>query len=156
MMTIDEIMTRDPITLEKKSSLEEASELMKSRRIRQVPGVEQERKLVGWLTQRDLLAATAKDGKKLKVGDVMRTKVQSINQDTDLRSAALRMQKDKIGCLPVLRDDRVIGIITDSDYVGLAINLLEQLESMEPPEFDDDLYDLEDADGIYVDDDDDF
>ncbi len=154
MMTIDEIMTRDPITLDQNRTLADASELMRQNRIRHIPVVGEENKLVGLITQRDVLAAVAADGDEasLKVSDVMRQKVQSIDENAQLRSAALTMQRAKIGCLPVFRNGQVIGIITDSDYVGLAINLLEQLESMEPPEFDD--YDLEDADGIYMDDDD--
>ena len=47
------------------------------------------------------------------------------------------MQQHKIGCLLVVKDQALKGIITDSDYVGLAINLLEQMEFSEPPEFDD-------------------
>jgi predicted transcriptional regulator len=49
------------------------------------------------------------------------------------------MQKYKIGCLPVVADGLLVGIVTDSDYVALAINLLEQLEVCEeaPDDFDD-------------------
>ncbi len=51
--------------------------------------------------------------------------------------------KHKIGSLPVLQGEKLVGIITDSDYVGLAINLLEQMEAIEPDDFDD--YDAADA-----------
>ena len=60
-----------------------------------------------------------------------------------MRSAALMLQKHKIGSLPVLQGETLVGIITDSDYVGLAINLLEQMEDIEPDDFDD--YDSADA-----------
>jgi predicted transcriptional regulator len=56
----------------------------------------------------------------------------------ELRSVAIKMQQTKIGCMPVLRDSKLVGIITDSDSVGVAINLLEQLDDVDPPEFDDD------------------
>jgi CBS domain-containing protein len=42
------------------------------------------------------------------------------------------MQKHKHGCLPILRGRQLVGIITDTDYVAIAINLLEQLEEVEP------------------------
>ncbi|CZF77836.1 CBS domain protein [Grimontia marina] len=44
------------------------------------------------------------------------------------------MQKRKIGCLPVVEDDKLVGIITDSDFVAIAINLLEIQEETEPME----------------------
>ncbi len=42
------------------------------------------------------------------------------------------MEKHKIGCLPVLDDGQLVGIITETDFVAVAINLLEQLEESEP------------------------
>ncbi len=44
------------------------------------------------------------------------------------------MQKHKIGCLPVVEDNKLVGIITDSDFVAIAINLLELQEEIEPIE----------------------
>lgn len=151
-MTIEEIMTPDPITLDQNATMDHAAEVMQQHRIRHIPVVDDANKLIGLVTQRDLLAAS---GKGSRVADVMRKKVVSINENAELRSAAIEMQQAKIGCLPVLRGKELIGIITDSDYVALAINLLEQLESMDPPEFDDDLGDFGDE-SIYVEDDDDF
>ena len=51
----------------------------------------------------------------------------------NLRQAALRLQEYRYGCLPVVAKGKLIGIITDSDFVAVAINLLEQLEDTEPP-----------------------
>jgi CBS domain-containing membrane protein len=45
-----------------------------------------------------------------------------------LRTAAIYMQSHKYGCLPVVSDGRLAGIITDSDFVAIAINLVEQAE----------------------------
>lgn len=153
MMTIEEIMTSDPITLDKNATMDRAAEIMQQNRIRHIPVVENGNKLVGLLTQRDLLAASAGAASSVKVADVMRKKVISIDENAEIRSAAIEMQQAKIGCLPVLRGEELIGIITDSDYVALAINLLEQLESMDPPEFDDALDDFE-SEGLYGEDDD--
>ena len=54
---------------------------------------------------------------------------------SSLRQAALFIEKHQIGCLPIVTDGILRGIITDTDFVGVAINLLEQLEESEP--FDD-------------------
>ena len=68
---------------------------------------------------------------------IMHTKMLAADDRMPLRAAALRLQEHNIGCLPVLHEKKLVGIITDSDFVGLAINLLEQLEEIEPVEPDD-------------------
>ena len=57
--------------------------------------------------------------------------VRSIRPQESLRYAGLLMQQEKIGCLPVLNEGALAGIVTDTDFVGVAINLLEQVEQME-------------------------
>lgn len=148
MMTVEEIMTVDPMTLNVDATLEDARKLMTQHRIRHIPIVDDEKRLLGLITQRDLLAASIalpnaepssvhQYESSVSVQQVMREKVASIDESMELRSVAVKMQQTKIGCMPVLRDSKLVGIITDSDYVGLAINLLEQLEAIDPPEFDD-------------------
>ena len=51
-----------------------------------------------------------------------------------LRQAALFLQSHKYGCLPVVAGERLVGIITDSDFISIAINLLEQVELAEEAE----------------------
>ena len=62
----------------------------------------------------------------------MVTKVSTVDESASLRGAAMRMEQHKIGCLPVVRGECLVGIITDSDFVGIAINLMEQMEDVEP------------------------
>ena len=62
------------------------------------------------------------------IGDIMVTDVATVDEHASLRQAALFLEKHRIGCLPVLSDGELKGIITDTDFVGVAINLLEQLE----------------------------
>lgn len=73
----------------------------------------------------------------------MVTDIMTVDVHASLRQAALFIERHKIGCLPVLENDNLIGIITDTDFVAVAINLLEQLEESEP--LDDD-FDYEDVD----------
>jgi len=67
----------------------------------------------------------------------------TVDARASLRQAALFIEKHKIGCLPVVRDRKLMGIITDTDFVAVAINLLEQLEETEDDDIDAD--DFEEA-----------
>jgi predicted transcriptional regulator len=57
--------------------------------------------------------------------------VSVIHQSDSVRQAAIFLQAHKYGCLPVVSDDGLVGIITDSDFIDIAINLLEQVEIAE-------------------------
>jgi CBS domain-containing membrane protein len=134
-------MTTDLITVPPDATLADAVKLMKDHRIRHLPVVERENKLVGLLTQTDVLAATdsklrEEDNRirpnEVLVRDVMITRIATIDRNASLRRAALFLESHRIGCLPVVTGDRLVGIITDTDFVGVAINLLEQIEEEEP------------------------
>jgi CBS domain-containing membrane protein len=140
MLSIDKIMTTDLFTLRKEDSLANAELLMREHRVRHIPIIDDEKHLIGLITQRDILAANLSD---TSVADVMRREIYTISESADMRSAALMLQNHKIGSLPVVREGVLVGIITDTDYVGLAINLLEQMEEAEQEDFDD--YDSGDA-----------
>ena len=64
----------------------------------------------------------------------MTTDVATVNENAGLREAALFLEKHRFGCLPVVTNGVLRGIVTDTDFVGVAINLLEQ---MQESEFDD-------------------
>lgn len=142
MFSLDVLMTTDLITISPEATLADARKLMKEHRIRHLPVVEGDRQLVGLLTQSDVLAATDSSlrdpenrmhAAEVRVSDVMITKIATIDSKASLRRAALFLESHRIGCLPVVTGERLVGIITDTDFVGIAINLLEQIEEMEPP-----------------------
>ena len=143
MITVDELMTPHPITLGPKATLDEAAKLMKTHRIRHIPVVNRSGHLTGLLTQRDLMAASRAED-ICTVREVMRRKLFTTTPETSLRAAALIMEKHKIGSLPVLAGQNLVGIITDSDYVALSITLLEQMEDDETDLLDDREAGLED------------
>jgi CBS domain-containing membrane protein len=128
MISLSEIMTTELITLGPDEPVAEAGRVMYENRIRHLPIVGKNQELLGLISQRDLLASASSDNMPESTGDLMRKKIHTVTEDTDLRGAALTMQRYKIGCLPVITDNKIVGIITDTDYVGIAINLLEQLE----------------------------
>jgi CBS domain-containing protein len=149
MFSIDAIMSTNLVTVEPSATLAEARTLMHDNRIHHIPVVEGDQ-LVGLVTLTNVLAATdsfLRDDKsrihanEIGISDAMVTDVATVDVNASLRHAALFLEKHKIGCLPVLDDDKLVGIITDTDFVGVAINLLEQLEETEP--FDDDFDDVD-------------
>jgi CBS domain-containing membrane protein len=140
MFSIEAIMSTNLITVSPTATLAEARSLMHDNRIHHIPVVEGD-KLVGLITLTNVLAATDSflrddqsriHANEIGIKDAMVTDVATVDINASLRHAALFLEKHKIGCLPVLDDDKLIGIITDTDFVAVAINLLEQLEETEP------------------------
>ena len=143
MITIDEFMTADPYTLSENHSLYDARKIMTEMHIRHIPITDNNKHLLGLVTQRDVLAATDSNSKHqiksapdaadqdIMLSDIMIKNVSIIHETDSLRQAALYIQSHKYGCLPVVKDDQVVGIITDSDFIDIAINLLEQVEVVE-------------------------
>lgn len=141
--TVAELMSTELHTLPPESTLAEVQQLMNQHRIRHVPVVDTTGHLVGLVSQRDVLATSdsrladaprRRDPGTIRIEDFMTRSVVTVNRDTSARRAGLYMERHKIGCLPVMADKQLIGIITDTDFVGLAINLLEQLEEYGPEE----------------------
>lgn len=140
MFSIEAIMSTNLITVEPSSTLAEARTLMHDKRIHHIPVVE-DGKLKGLVTLTNVLAATdsfLRDPKnrihanEILVKDAMVTDVATVEVHASLRSAALFIEKHKIGCLPVMKGEELVGIITDTDFVAVAINLLETIEETEP------------------------
>ncbi len=140
MITIDEIMTTKPHTLSEKHSMQDAIRLMAEKHIRHIPVVNAESELVGLVTHRDVLAATdsniragneRQDPASVPLSKIMIADVATVDEHVDLRSAARFLQDHKYGCLPVVVKGKLKGIVTASDFVTVAINLLEQLEEKE-------------------------
>ncbi|MCB1694719.1 MAG: CBS domain-containing protein [Halioglobus sp.] len=146
MLTVAEIMTREPYTLGPDDTLAAARQLLAEHHIRHIPIVSAEGSLIGVVSQRDVLAAgdttvlpreaSGSRENYVALSTIMTTPVQTVDESASLRGTALHLQKHKVGCLPVLRKGKLVGIITDSDFVTIAINLMEQLEAQEPEEFD--------------------
>lgn len=144
MIYVSEIMTSQPYTLTADASISDAIKLMADKHIRHIPIVNGAGELTGIVTHRDLLAAT---GNKLNkentlevalsdksVSEIMTSHVLTTQENTELISAARFLEKNKYGALPVVKGKKVVGIVTDSDFLAVAINLLEQLASTESEE----------------------
>jgi CBS domain-containing membrane protein len=137
-MRVEEIMTSDVAVLHANDALSIADDVMRLGRIRHMPVVEEEdgdKKLVGIVSQRDLFRgaltralgygehAQSKIMAGLKVKEIMTTRVHTATKDLTIRKAAALMLEHKIGCLVVVEDERPIGILTESDFVKLALGV---------------------------------
>lgn len=149
MITIEELMTPKPLTLSQYSSLADARKTMKENRIRHIPVVNEAQELIGLVTQRTVLThgvssqtfASDKELADIEAGvllsDIMTKNLTTITPDCGVREAAQIIHKQKFGCLPVVTDkNKLVGIITDHDFVATTIHLLELMEQSEPIEDD--------------------
>jgi CBS domain-containing membrane protein len=131
-LKVRDVMTADPTTLKRNDKLTLADDIMRLGRVRHLPVTDDDgQTLVGIVTQRDLfrdaLAQALGYGKRdqrklldsLAVKDVMTTAVVTIRPDASLVYAARVLTERKIGCLPVVENGRLVGILTEGDFVAL-------------------------------------
>ncbi len=143
MFSIESVMSKELITALPSESLADARARMQANQIHHLPIVDDDGQLVGLITLTNLLAATDSilrdqenriHANEILIEDVMVIDVATIDEQAGLRQAALFLEKHRIGCLPVVTNGELKGIITDTDFVAIAINLLEQVEDSEPVE----------------------
>ena len=134
---IKEKMQKNPITISPEASFYEARAIIRDKGIRHLPVVDKKHHLVGLVTDRDIREAAPSDATslsvhelhyllgKLKVSAFMipRKKVITITSDTIVEKAVLLMQEQKVGCLPILDGEKLIGIITDTDILDFFVDL---------------------------------
>ena len=127
-------MTKDPKTLGRNDRLAIAADLMKAERIRHLPVLAEDESLAGIVSQRDFCqsalvwalgygsAARDKVLDSMLVKEVMTNEVETTTPDTPLTAAARVMADRKIGCLPVVENGSLVGILTEGDFVLLVAN----------------------------------
>jgi CBS domain-containing protein len=130
--TVRDIMALNPATLDRNETLDLAESIMNLGRIRHMPVVD-DGKLVGVVSQRDLFRSalvtalgfgrkvTSSLIKTIKIKEVMTEKVITISPDTSIKDAACLMMDKKIGCLPVVDGDRLIGLVTETDMLRYVV-----------------------------------
>ncbi len=131
-LLVRSIMTSDVTTLKRNDKLTLADDIMHLGRIRHLPVLDDDGQLVGMVSQRDLFRgalaralgygqhAQRKVLDTLFVKEVMSSDVTTTTPDTPLVEAARLLVERKIGCLPVLEDGRLVGILTESDFVAMV------------------------------------
>lgn len=126
-MLVNEIMHENPIVINTSLTLDEAYKLMVDKSIRHLPIVENSA-IVGVITDRDLRLATSILAKKpfdasATVSEVMTSPVFTVNSTDPVGSAVKIMRDNKIGCLPVIEDGKIVGIITGVDLLDAMMNM---------------------------------
>ncbi len=134
-MVVKRVMTSNPFTVFTDTPLSEAQALIRREKVHRLPVLDKHKKLVGIISEKDLLYASPSPATtlnvyemgellyKLKVESIMTKKVITITEDTLLEDAARILVDNDIGGLPVMRDDHLVGIITESDIFKLFIEL---------------------------------
>jgi acetoin utilization protein AcuB len=135
-MLVGDRMTSPPITITADTSIDRALELMREQQVRRFPIVDQRGKLVGIVSEKDLLYASPSPAttlsvyeipyllSKIKMRDLMTKEVITVTKDTPLEEAARIMADSKVGGVPVIEGDEVIGIITETDIFKLFLEML--------------------------------
>jgi acetoin utilization protein AcuB len=128
-------MTKHPLTIAASESLYGAHRYMQEQKVRHLPVVDKAGKMVGLVTEDDLLKAEPSGVtllsvweinsllNKVTVRDVMVREVITATEDTPIEEAAHLMYDHKIGCLPVMREGKLVGIITESDIFRTFMEL---------------------------------
>lgn len=118
-------MTREVVTVPPSAAVAEALELMRTHNIRHLPVLDGGR-IVGVATDRDLRPALdPEDGAAgAVVEEIMTSAPIVVSPDTPVESAAALLSEHRIGCLPVLEDDALVGILTRSDLLRAFVELM--------------------------------
>jgi acetoin utilization protein AcuB len=136
-MYVKDRMSSPAITLSSDTPFQDALKLMRERKIRRLPIVDNRDQLIGIVSERDLLHAAPSPATslsiwelnyllwKLQVGDLMATNVITVTPDTPIQDAATLMLEKKIGGLPVVDADKhVLGVITETDIFKACVDVL--------------------------------
>lgn len=135
-MLIKERMTRNPVTVRDNTSLDDALKIMRDNKVRRLPVLDKHGKLCGIVSEKDLLYASPSPATslsvweihslvaKIKVNELMTKNVITVCEDCPIEEAARVMVDNKIGGLPVMRGDQLVGIITETDLFKIFLELL--------------------------------
>lgn len=123
-MRVSEIMSKEIVAISPNKRVGQALQLMQKHQIRHLPVLEGAR-MVGWITSRDLREVLlASMLEKITVVDVMIKAPLSVTPDTSVEEAARLIMEHKIGGMPVLEGDRLVGVITMLDVISAFLTLL--------------------------------
>jgi len=134
-------MTTEVFVLHATQTLELVRSLMRIKHVRHVPIVEQDNTFVGLMTHRDLLAQTISHladvddneqeylDRHIHIMNIMKTDVITAEPEMDVCEAISMLLEHKYGCLPVVSDGKLVGIVTEADFLKLTQDLLRKSES---------------------------
>lgn len=124
-LSVRDVMSTDLVTVAPTEVARRAYELMRDRRIRHLPVLSSDGRLVGVLSDRDLRPILLSPGLTgATVGELMSESLTTISPDALVEDAASLLVVKKIGCLPVVDGTRLVGIVTETDLLAVLVELL--------------------------------
>jgi len=134
-MIIRDVMTKNPICVEETTPITEAKQIMTKNNFGKLPVLDKSKKLIGIITKNDIAKASPSEAttldmyeisyllSKLTCGKCMTKKVLTVTGNEVVEEAAKIMIDNEIGCVPVVENDVVVGIVTESDLFQLFTNM---------------------------------
>ncbi len=141
MLKVKDIMTSEVFVLYATQTLELVRSLMRIKHVRHVPIVDADNTFVGLMTHRDLLAQTISHlaevdeseqeylDSHIHIMNIMKTDVVTADPEMTACSAISLLLDNKYGCLPVVSDGKLVGIVTEADFLNLTLELLRKTDS---------------------------
>ena len=135
-MLVQDRMTPNPVTVTPETSFVDAFKIIREKGVRHLPVVDKKGKLLGIVTQKDLLHASPSSATtltvfemnyllvNLQIREVMTSPAITVAEDTPIEEAARTMVENDIGCLPVMRDGELVGLITETDIFKAFVEIL--------------------------------
>lgn len=138
-MNVAKRMKRNPVFVDEGDSMKKAMDLLKEHEIRHLPVLRDGERLVGILSERDIKQASPSPATaleireiyylldKVKVKQIMTRRPYTVSSSAPIEDAALIIREKKIGCLPVVDDGKLVGILTETDIIdafiaGMGVN----------------------------------
>lgn len=134
-MTIEYRMSRNPITVSPDANVNEARDLMKKNKVHRLPVLDKDKKLVGIISEKDILFASPSPASslsihemayllsKLTVKKLMTRNPVTVSKDIPVEEAARIMADEDLSALPVVDGDKLVGIVSKSDLFKILIEL---------------------------------
>ena len=128
--SVADLMTHDPLTVAPHDAAPDVREIMRTHKVRHVPVVNEQGALVGIISDRDILRHSSDPGRAHTLDDaedpleeltaqhLMTFVVLSVAPETPAHQAGHRMLDARVSCMPVVHDERLVGILTESDFVS--------------------------------------
>jgi CBS domain-containing protein/gamma-glutamylcysteine synthetase len=126
--TVGQFMTTDLFTVHPEDLIDLAASVMDWEHLRHVPVEDHEGHLVGLVTHRQLLrqVSQGQSSRPVAVREIMRPDPVTVTPETTTIEALELMRQSKLGCLPVLQDGKLVGLVTESDFIDVSARLLDE------------------------------
>jgi CBS domain-containing protein len=115
LMIARDIMTHKVCVIQPEASAQEAAQLLDQMRISGLPVVSMDGRIIGIITEADIISKVDREG--LRVADIMSHEVTVVDEETSVSEIALLLSERKIKRVPVVRDGRLVGIVSRADIV---------------------------------------